>query len=105
MRLERDEHFGGRAKGIERQHPEGRRAIHEDEIKRLVVGGKLVAQDHFAADGAQQLELGPGQVDMAAADSRLAATWRRTLFGSVVGQDLVERRPGRPGSNPRCRVA
>ena len=52
-----------------------------------VIGGERVAQDDFAADRAQQLELGAGQVDVAAADREVrrrptAARWRSASLRS-----------------------
>ena len=71
--LERDEDLGRRAEGVERQDAQRRRAVHQDVVELLGVGVELVAEDHLAADGAEQLELGAGQVDVAAADGQVRA--------------------------------
>ena len=95
VRLERDEDLAGRAEGVERQDAERRRAVHQDVVEVLVVGLELVAEDDLAADGADQLDLGGGQVDVAPADEEVGGDLAADLGQRhALGQHVVERRAG-----------
>ena len=65
MRLHRDDHLCRRGQRVDRQQPQARRAIQQNEIKLMVGRRHPLAQHQFAAKHADHLDLRPGQVDRA----------------------------------------
>ena len=101
MGLERDQDLSGRTQGVQRQDAERRGTIHQDVVKLFGVGIELIAEDHFSTHGPEELKLRAGEIDMAAANEEVRGDLSADLGeGQVVGEDLIERRPGTAGQEP-----
>ena len=68
VRLQRDEDFRGSGQGIEGQYAQGRRAIHQDVIKIILVGLQEITENDFPADDPGQFHLRGGQVNVGSDD-------------------------------------
>ena len=106
--LQRQEDIVHGREGVDREDAERRRAVDEHVVE--IVGGfdELVAEDHFAADHAGQLDFGGGQIDVRGGDEEVFFRGRgrpgslpEIGEADIVGEQIVNgRRLGR-GSRPR----
>ena len=96
VRLQRQEHIVDRGQRVDREDAQRRRAIDEHVVELVGGLGQLVAQDHFAADDAGQLDFGGGQVDVRGGDDevffRTGCHAARAESRCFLGEQIVDGR-------------
>ena len=105
LRLHRHEHAVGRGERVDRQRPERRRAIEEDEVVAVGAGGESLGEIPLAVGAARELDHGAREIRLRGNEVEIRERGRMNELGKRRAvEEVIARRSVRAHPKPRGRV-
>ena len=105
LRLHRHEHAVGRGERVDRERPERRRAVEEDEVVAVAARGERLGEIPLAVGAARELDDGAGEIRLRRDEVEVRERGGVDELGERRAvEEVVARRPVRAHPEPRGRV-